>query len=138
MSVFEVIGFAGIAISLLAYVPQVTHLVREHCSDGVSGRAWAMWIVSGLLIGTVAIHHRDPVFIILQASSLTSTAVIVFLSHRYRGRVCEAHAHLASPAQVSRKSEPDDSNLVVGSGLTALPLWEGGTTARAEKLSGNA
>ncbi len=42
MSVFEMVGVAGIAISMLAYVPQVVHLGREHCSAGVSGRAWAM------------------------------------------------------------------------------------------------
>ena len=95
MNLFEVLGILGIAISLLAYVPQVIHLVREHCSDGVSGRAWAMWLTSGLLIGALALHRRDPVFIMLQASSLTSTAVILFLSHRYRGMVCEGHAHSA-------------------------------------------
>jgi len=34
------------------------------------------------------------VFIALQASSLTSTALIVFLTHRYRGMSCEGHAPL--------------------------------------------
>ena len=94
MNLFEVLGILGIAISLLAYVPQVIHLVREHCSDGVSGRAWAMWLTSGLLIGALALHRGDPVFILLQVSSLSSAAAIVFLTHRYRGMVCEAHAHV--------------------------------------------
>ena len=93
-TVFEFLGVAGISIGVLAYVPQVVHLAREHCSAGVSGRAWAMWLTSSLLIGALALHRHDPVFIALQASSLTSTAVILFLSHRYRGMVCEAHAHL--------------------------------------------
>ena len=105
MNLFEVLGILGIAISLLAYVPQVIHLVREHCSDGVSGRAWAMWLTSGLLIGALALHRRDPVFIMLQASSLTSTAVILFLSHRYRGMVCEGHAHSA-PSRTAADSPP--------------------------------
>jgi hypothetical protein len=42
MSMLEMLGVAGIAISVLAYVPQVVHLGREHCSAGVSRRAWAM------------------------------------------------------------------------------------------------
>jgi hypothetical protein len=53
-----------------------------------------MWLASSLLIGELALHRHDPVFIALQASSLTSAAVIVFFTHRYRGMTCEAHSHL--------------------------------------------
>ena len=38
---FEILGAAGIAISMLAYLPQVVHLAKEHCSAGVSSRAWS-------------------------------------------------------------------------------------------------
>lgn len=93
MDPFELAGVTGIAISALAYLPQVTHLAREHCSAGVSGRAWAMWVLSGLLVGALALHRRDPVFILLQVSNLSSTAAIAYLAYRYRGRVCETHAH---------------------------------------------
>ena len=68
-------------------------MAKEHCSAGVSSRAWTMWLVSSLLIGTLAIHRQDPVFILLQISNMSSTALILFLSHRYRGLVCEAHMH---------------------------------------------
>ena len=91
---FEILGIVGIAISVMAYVPQVVHLGREHCSAGVSSRAWAMWLVSCLLVGSLAVHRRDPVFILLQASTLISAAVILFLARRYRGMACETHAHL--------------------------------------------
>jgi len=98
--VFEILGSVGIAISVAAYVPQVIHLGREHCSAGVSGRAWAMWLVSSLLVGALAVHRRDPVFIMLQISTLASAGVILFLARKYRGMVCEFHAHLrgSSPA----------------------------------------
>ena len=82
----------GIAISVIAYVPQVVHLAREHCSAGVSSRAWALWLVSSVLIGALALHRRDPVFIMLQISSLASATAIFSLAHRYRGRVCAFHA----------------------------------------------
>lgn len=91
-TVFELLGIAGISIGVLAYVPQVVHLWREHCSAGVSARAWAMWLTSSALIGALALHRHDPVFIALQASSLMSAAVIVLLTYRYRGMTCEAHA----------------------------------------------
>jgi lipid-A-disaccharide synthase-like uncharacterized protein len=90
---FEIIGVAGIAISMLAYLPQVVHLAKEHCSAGVSSRAWTMWLVSSVLIGALAVHRHDPVFILLQVSSLTSAAAILVLGHRYRGLVCETHLH---------------------------------------------
>jgi uncharacterized protein with PQ loop repeat len=89
---FEVLGVIGIAISVLAYLPQVVHLAREHCSAGVSGRAWGMWLASSLLVGALALHRHDAVFILLQLSTLTSATVILFLVHRYRGLVCATHA----------------------------------------------
>jgi hypothetical protein len=75
-------------------VPQVIHLAKEHCSAGISSRAWAMWLTSSLLVGALAVHHGDVVFIMLQVSTLASASVIVLLAHRYRGMTCEAHAHV--------------------------------------------
>jgi lipid-A-disaccharide synthase-like uncharacterized protein len=102
VSVFEILGMAGIAISVLAYVPQVVHLGREHCSAGVSRRAWAMWLASSVLIGTLALYRRDPVFILLQLSTLTSAAIILYLASKYRGLICAFHAHAFSTAQQER------------------------------------
>ena len=97
---FELLGIAGISISALAYAPQVIHLAREHCSAGVSGRAWSMWLASAVLVGVVALQRGDPVFVGLQVSTLVSAIVILFLTHRYRGMVCATHAHV--PARRSR------------------------------------
>jgi lipid-A-disaccharide synthase-like uncharacterized protein len=91
-AVFEILGIAGITISMLAYVPQVVHLGKQHCSAGISRRAWAMWLVASLLVGAVAVHRGDLVFITLQLSTLTSAAIILILAHKYRGRVCATHA----------------------------------------------
>ena len=100
---FDVLGVIGIAISVLAYFPQVVHLARQHCSAGVSGRAWAMWLASSLLVGAVALHRHDPVFILLQLSTLLSATVIVVLVHRYRGMVCATHAAAFSHAVAARQ-----------------------------------
>jgi hypothetical protein len=67
-----------------------------------------MWLTSSLLIGALALHRHDPVFIALQASSLASAAVIVLLTHRYRGMACEAHAHVPmSDGAGDRAADPD-------------------------------
>jgi uncharacterized protein with PQ loop repeat len=107
--VFDVLGVIGIAISMLAYLPQVVHLARQHCSAGVSGRAWAMWLASSLLVGAVALHRHDPVFIVLQLSSLLSATVIVVLVHRYRGMVCATHAAAFRAIAASHLNAPSVS-----------------------------
>ncbi len=89
---FEILGVAGIAISVAAYVPQIVHLGREHCSEGVSSKAWAMWLAAAVLVGAMAVAHRDAVFVALQASSVASGAVILSLARRYRGMRCASHA----------------------------------------------
>lgn len=103
---FELLGLAGIAISVLAYLPQVVHLARQHCSAGVSGRAWAMWLISAVMVGALALHRHDSVFILLQASTLLSATAIVVLVHRYRGMVCVTHA-LAAREIARRELGPD-------------------------------
>ena len=96
---FELLGMAGIAIAMLAYVPQVVRLGKEHCSAGVSRRAWAMWLVSSLLVGTLAVHRGGLVFIALQISSLTSAAIILFLAQRY-----PRHGVRSSPPSASSRT----------------------------------
>jgi lipid-A-disaccharide synthase-like uncharacterized protein len=104
---FELLGIAGIAIGALAYVPQVVHLAREHCSAGISTRAWAMWLTSSVLVGALALYRRDPVFIALQATSLGSAAVIVILARRFRGMFCETHAYLRPYHATGARSADD-------------------------------
>jgi hypothetical protein len=74
-----------------------SHLGKEHCSAGISRRAWAMWLVGSVLVGTLAVHRGDFVFIALQFSTLTSAAIILVLAQKYGGMVCETHA--ADPAR---------------------------------------
>lgn len=95
-TVFQILGILGVAISVAAYVPQVVHLWREGCSAGVSSRAWTMWLISSVLILALALHQREPVFVALQVINLASIAVTLLLARKYRGMVCDFHAHLAS------------------------------------------
>jgi hypothetical protein len=96
--VVEALGLVGIATSVAAYLPQLLHIAREHCSAGVSGRAWAMWFVSALLVGLVAVSRRDPIFMTFQLCSLVSAGAILFLIRKYRGMACGSHAGLAPEA----------------------------------------
>ena len=87
----EWLGFAGIALCVTAYLPQIIHLIKEHCSAGLSPGAYCMWVVSSLLLLTYAIAKRDPVFISLQGYSLGASAVIFYYSLKYRDQLREEH-----------------------------------------------
>lgn len=84
----------GIGLSVVAYLPQVSHVAKERCSAGVSSRAWAMWLTSSLLVGALAVYRRDYVFISLAASGFLSSAAILLLARRYRGMACGTHRNL--------------------------------------------
>ena len=59
----EWLGFAAITLSVLAYLPQITHLIKEHCSAGLSPEAYCTWVASAVLLLTYSIAKNDPVFI---------------------------------------------------------------------------
>jgi hypothetical protein len=84
-------GFLGIGLSGLAYIPQVMHLGKEHCSAGVSRTAWALWTAASILIGAQALVSRNLVFSALQVLNLAASSAIFVLAYRYRGMVCDRH-----------------------------------------------
>lgn len=95
----EFLGLTGIAIAAAAYLPQIIHLAREHCSAGLSLRAYLLWCISALLLLLHALMIRDLIFILLQACNLTATVIITILAARYRNGRCPAHiGFLSAPA----------------------------------------
>ncbi|MGQ0592120.1 MAG: PQ-loop repeat-containing protein [Gammaproteobacteria bacterium] len=45
-------GYVGTALVIVAYLPQITHLIREKCSAGISFGAYAIWVVAAVLLLT--------------------------------------------------------------------------------------
>jgi uncharacterized protein with PQ loop repeat len=64
--IIRILGFAGIAISCIAYVPQIVHLAKEHCSAGISIKAWLLWLLATLLM---FLHAYSIVFCFYHAAS---------------------------------------------------------------------
>jgi len=85
------VGFTGVAIAGIAYLPQITHLIKEHCSAGISRLAFGMWLVSSLLVTAHAVATHAEVFVILGAVQLVSTAIILIFGTRYHGSFCPLH-----------------------------------------------
>lgn len=87
----ELAGFAGAGIAGAAYVPQIWHLVKAHCSAGLSPVAFGAWLAASALIMTHAIAIRAGVFIVLGSIQLVATALILSFSIRYEHSYCTAH-----------------------------------------------
>lgn len=93
----KLVGFLGTILVIAAYLPQIRHLIKEHCTGGISLSAYYMWLTAALLLLIHAIAIRDSVFILLQAYQLGACGLIVFFCRKYRGSVCEAHRHPVLP-----------------------------------------
>ena len=89
----KLMGLLGTALVIVAYLPQIQHLIKEQCTGGISVKAYYMWFTAALLLLIHAIAIRDPVFVMLQGYQLGACGLIVFFCWKYKGSVCEAHRH---------------------------------------------
>lgn len=87
----QIAGFAATLIVGVAYLPQVIHLAKEHCSAGVSLNAWLLWLLGSILILSHAASGMDIVFVMLQIINIVAILVIILLSKRYTNMVRAAH-----------------------------------------------
>jgi hypothetical protein len=91
------LGYAGTAVVIAAYAPQIWHLSRERCSAGISVRAYALWIGGSLLFLGHAVNINDSVFTLVQVVNVLALSAIVVLARRYSGQLCEMHAQRLRP-----------------------------------------
>ncbi|HCT80640.1 MAG TPA: hypothetical protein DGT23_29555 [Micromonosporaceae bacterium] len=87
----NLIGLTGALIAGYAYWPQIRHLTREHCSAGISRRAFALWFVSSVLVTISAVFIHSVVFTVLGTIQICATGVIYLLGTRYQGMACPYH-----------------------------------------------
>lgn len=85
------LGYTGTALVVLAYLPQIIHLITERCSAGLSMRAYLMWVTSAIFLLSYAISLGDQVFIALQSYQLLATTLICFYCKKYEYSLCEDH-----------------------------------------------
>jgi hypothetical protein len=87
----QIAGFIGVGLAGAAYVPQIWHLVRVHCSAGVSRFAFRLWLGAALLTTTHAITIGATVFIVLGGVQILATILILVYAHKYESSLCAGH-----------------------------------------------
>lgn len=98
MPLTEVAGYAGAAMAGAAYVPQISHMVRERCVAGISRPAFLVWFVASALILVRAIATDEMVFIALGGLQTAASGFITAYVTAHRGCYCASHT-LRGPAQ---------------------------------------
>jgi uncharacterized protein with PQ loop repeat len=87
----SVIGYVGTGLVIGAYAPQIWHLWTEHCSAGISERAYALWALASALFLGHSIIIGDAVFMVTQLVNVVALAIILVLVRRFRQQTCAAH-----------------------------------------------
>jgi uncharacterized protein with PQ loop repeat len=91
LTITQVGGFIGAVLAGVAYVPQISHLVRAHCSAGISRLAFEVWLLSALLTTARALAIHDGVFIVVGGIQIVATALIMAYAIRYKDTPCPSH-----------------------------------------------
>jgi lipid-A-disaccharide synthase-like uncharacterized protein len=102
MPLEQVIGWVGTALVVVAYLPQIYHLLVQKCAWGISILTWVIWLVGSLLLLSYCILRRDLLFTVVQSINITAIVTTIFLARRsnsicpYHLSVVQARRHPAS------------------------------------------
>ena len=87
------LGIFGTVLVIIAYVPQITHLMKMHCGEGVSVMAYVLWTASSAFLCVYAIIANEPLFIALQGYHAVACGLILGFGIKYRASRCPIHQH---------------------------------------------
>jgi uncharacterized protein with PQ loop repeat len=86
----EMLGWAGTALVLVAYVPQIHHLYVEKCAWGISISTWLIWLIAGALLLSYCIFRNDTLFTFVQGINIAAIVATILLARR-GNRICPYH-----------------------------------------------
>jgi len=90
----EVIGWAGTALVIVAYYPQIHHLLVERCAWGISSLTWLIWLIASALLLTYCVLRRELLLSVVQAINILAILTTIILVRR-SNRVCPYHRKVA-------------------------------------------
>jgi len=82
-NIFQIMGTTGSLIMCASSIPQILKTYKMKCADNLSGSYLAILMIGMSLILLYALHVKDIVFIMGNSISLTQTAILIALRHKY-------------------------------------------------------
>ena len=86
----KIIGWAGTALVIVAYYPQIHHLFVERCAWGISILTWVIWLMASTLLLIHCLLDRDYLFLIVQSINIFAIVTTIILVRRANA-VCPYH-----------------------------------------------
>lgn len=86
----EIIGWVGTALVIIAYYPQIHHLIVERCAWGISVLTWLIWLIASTLLLTYCIFRRDVLLSVVQGINIAAIATTIILVRR-SNNICPHH-----------------------------------------------
>jgi uncharacterized protein with PQ loop repeat len=90
----EALGWAGTALVVIAYYPQIHHLYVERCAWGISQLTWLIWLLASLLLLVYCTLRREALMGLVQAVNIMAIVTTLILVKR-SNRVCQHHLKAA-------------------------------------------
>ena len=89
----KVIGWVGTALVIVAYYPQIHHLLVERCAWGISVLTWLIWLVSSVLLLGYCIFRREFLMCVVQAVNIAAIVTTIVLVRRSNS-ICPYHRRI--------------------------------------------
>lgn len=86
----EFVGWAGTALVIIAYYPQIQHLIVQKCAWSISILTWVIWLVSATMLLVYAFFRNEMLFVVVQSISILAIAATIFLARR-SNTICPYH-----------------------------------------------
>ena len=99
----EVMGWAGTALVIVAYYPQIHHLYVERCAWGISQLTWLIWLAASALLLTYCILRGETMLSVVQAVNIAAILTTLLLVRR-SNQVCPHHMKAAGVKTPDMKS----------------------------------
>ena len=93
----EILGWAGTALVVVAYYPQIHHLYVERCAWGISALTWLIWLAASVLLLTYCALRGEAMLAVVQGVNIAAIVTTLLLVRR-SNRVCPHHMKVAETA----------------------------------------
>ena len=90
----EILGWVGTALVIIAYFPQIHHLIVERCAWGISVSTWLIWLIASLVLSLYCIFRSEFLLLIVQGVNIAAILITIGLV-RSSNRVCPLHLKTA-------------------------------------------
>lgn len=77
-------GILANTLTILAYLPQIIHLVKTKDSTGQSEEAWLTWLASDMFLVIYGIGIKDPLIISIGSLYTFFTLISLYYIHKFK------------------------------------------------------